>query len=241
MYRLHFAGFTVLCAAVLVLAGCAQSVVPDTKPKPVVALVQNPLYPLKVGNFWRYRRIDYYRNNTFDTLKNDLPPLQVVTDTIIQFRDSAFRCVKFAHSNTRFFHSTPTIVQSFDTFGLVSDTVVQNTLLRLPLNLNDSIHGTVSIPYPSRVNPKVDVYKLHSTCVGTNEMFQTPTGMFFCYVKRTDESQLLNGTLSRSITYSYYASSVGEVGSIVKYTDPNDPKSGEILKYKYVLVEYKVQ
>ena len=229
---------------IIALASCNNFLGPTSGEKKVIPIEQNPLYPLKVGNFWRYQTIKYnYITNRLDTI-NDISTTRIISDTVIKYRNQKYQCMIFDNNIGNYYFSSSKKVIQLQTFDMVSDTIIENSFIRFPLGVNDTIIGTYGIPFASRVSPRVDIYSFSSVCVGTNELFTTPVGTFHCYVLRLDLSQFTYWYQTGSpiiVTYSYYAPGVGRVGRTYKTINPNDPTRKEQFDYQEVLVEYLAQ
>lgn len=230
----YFSTLYFLC--IMALAGCENFIGPKPIQKPVLEIIQHPLLPLKVGNFWRYATISYYPiPNIYDTLYSPGYSSTISSDTIIEYQQAQYRCVAFSNIPKIFFYSTASEMISFQTFD-ASDSIFKNISSRYPVRLNDtniSVFGTLLI---SRTNPVIQRDTNYSVCISTNEEFQTFAGKFRCIVTRST-----NTGLPGYIGYSYSAPGIGQVGSSLYFINPNDRQAKEILQYKNILIEYKVQ
>jgi hypothetical protein len=229
----------ILCCVVQLctLASCNNFLCPPSNEEKVVAIEQNPLFPLKVGNYWRYTLVWYYPLfNTYDTVPapSSYPRItRIVSDTVITYQQSQYKCVMASNSNLLWF-STKSEVFSFQTLT-VFDTTFKNLTLRFPMQLNDTIVFISHRLIASRTDPYIQQDVVPLICVGVNKEYPTPAGTFQCSVVKYLTTAGFGENLA---VYRYYAPNIGLVAD---ETYQIDATGKEVLNWKYILTEYKIQ
>jgi hypothetical protein len=226
----------ILCCTVQLctLASCNNFLCPPPNEEKVLSIEQNPLFPLKVGNYWRYAFVRYYPlSNEYDTLSSYRS--EVVSDTIIRYMQNQYKCVVLSDDVHYFHYTTASEVFRFQTFD-IPDTILRNVTLRYPVRLNDTIIAVNGTLIASRTNPMIEREISYAVCISINQEIETLAGKFKCFVFRYTNSQIPN-----RVAYGYYAFGIGNVGQIINSIDPRDPQRKEQLLQKYLLAEYKIQ
>jgi hypothetical protein len=214
MKSLRFIFLAVCSLSFLTLTSCESFWTPKPSEESIVKIVQHPLYPLKVGNFWHYATIFYFPLvNEIDTLYSPRYRFTISRDTVITYQQIQYKCVVFGHNPYLFFSSTASESFYFQSLDL-PDTLLRNSDLRLPLRLNDTLIAISGTLIASRTNPVIRRDTIYSICIGVDEEFQTLAGTFRCYVLRRIDSRRPD-----SIYHIYYAMGIGKVGEIIYKVD----------------------
>lgn len=232
VFMTRFYSILLCFICILILAGCENFLGPASGKKKAFTIVQNPFYPLKVGNYWRYTTILYYPiPNIYDTISPSKSIYTVVRDSVIEYKDSLYQCVSFAQNSRLFQYSTASEIISFQTFD-IPDSILRYTTLRFPTLLYDTLITVSGTLIASRTSPIIRRDTTYSICIGTNKEFETFVGKFRCYVIRS----IYTGR-PEQINHIYYAEGIGEVGRIIYNIDANKQ---EQLYLKNVLAEYRI-
>ncbi len=131
----HLYRIALYLVCLIALASCNNFLGPTSGEKKAIPIEQNPLYPLKVGNFWRYALINYYSLlNKYDTTSSPTYNIiRIVADTIVEYQQSKYQCVITSNSN-ELWSSTKSEVFAFNSFD-IRPTTFRNTKLRFPLQI----------------------------------------------------------------------------------------------------------
>jgi hypothetical protein len=226
---------TFLIILVPFIWSCNSCITPLTNEQDSIVLFeQNPYYPLKVGNVWRYQYNEYnlypeYSRKIASYTTQEL----IVKDTVLLYKGQRYQCVQFSQGSYYFLHSNRREVISFNDFGAMRY-AARSILIRDLLRSDDSLQMEFAEIYWNDIQRAT----IYAKCISTNDTVVTPAGTFQnCVVIRYPHVNLTDA-IRNEMNYIYYVRGIGEVARFVKVEVTRKGVIAEEVIEEYLLSSY---
>lgn len=225
-----FISFLLIMCSTLLLTRCTTTTPepePDGSPERPFKIVQNPLYPLAVGNYWKYRTID----DNLLRIDTSFYESKIIGDTTFVYENKTYQCIQYRGTNWVYWSDAHKAIAFLGIEGIK----IQQQTMQYPIQKADSFSYDSFDRVRGGQIEKVETVWVK--CIATDELITTPAGTFHCYVFR-EKPQLLGGAVNGDLVfYSYYAFGVG----IVALRTRSEYRSNDILVRSVDLVQYTIK
>lgn len=209
---------------ILIVIGCDDNVVnpspPDSPVKP------DKIWPLGVGNYWEYRRIQINPDES-EIIELYKFGRRIVSEEVIEFNggkiktyiEELYNLDNDYTSPTRWLFSENNNSVNFN--GGLMDTLsyyCNSTYIKFPVSKGESwYYPNINYYFSNSMFEEDGLIKM--TCVDTSKTFITPTDTFNCHVYYHRLIEDGGDYLNHWDVYKYFSKNIGEVGRYTYWYD----------------------